>query len=111
MKKVLIFFICNCFIFNLYANPYSLEQDYDCDTLNRHLENSLAVAPERKIRLSLNNWEDHKGEIPALKTPLVSSVYLLCEEGKNAERQVKDIVFDILAKAEYTVTSVSIQEH
>ncbi|WP_028766248.1 hypothetical protein [Shewanella fidelis] len=101
MKRILLLVIFYYLSFNLYATPYGVNRGYDCESLNGHLENQLATAPEREIRTSLNNWEEHRGEIPALEIPLVNVVYILCEEERNAERQVKDIVFDILEQAEY----------
>ncbi|MCK8044550.1 hypothetical protein MSG37_06605 [Shewanella sp. 1CM18E] len=102
MGKVLINLLVYSVSFNLFAIPYDVSQGYDCNKLNDDLANRIAITPERKIRASLNNWQEHKGEIPELKISLVNLVYFLCKEDRNTSRQVQDIVFDILTKAQWS---------
>ncbi|MCL1137821.1 hypothetical protein [Shewanella pneumatophori] len=111
MRKVLINLLVYSVSFNLFAIPYDVNQGYDCNKLNDDLTNHIAITPERKIRASLNTWQEHKGEIPELKISLVNLVYFLCKEDRNTSRQVQDIVFDILTKAQWSERLNSVLGH
>ncbi|GIU31891.1 hypothetical protein TUM4433_24140 [Shewanella schlegeliana] len=84
-----------------------MTQGYDCNSLNDHLENQLVSTPEWKIRVSVSNWEEYKGDMPDIGSPVPNFVYLLCEEERNSARLVEDIVFDVLDQAAYEAQFVS----
>lgn len=108
MKKMsIVFLLVFGFSFLSFANESELAQGYDCNRLNGHLENQIATTPEWRIRMSVNNWQEHKGEMPDIEAPIPNFVYLLCEEERNSARLVKDIVFDILDQAAYEDLSAS----
>lgn len=108
MKKMsIMFLLVYGFSFFSLANESELMQGYDCDRLNEHLEDQLVSTPEWKIRVSVSNWEEHKGVMPEVETAIPNFVYLLCEEERNSDRLVKDIVFDILDQAAYEAQIVS----
>ena len=99
MAKVLINLLVYSVSFDLFANPYDVKQSYDCNRLNSDLANYIAITPERKIRESLNSWKEYKGKMPELNISLVNAVYFYCKEERNSERQIQDIVFDILTES------------